>query len=188
VGIAALVGAQVGGRLAGTSGPTTVVRAGIVVELAGVLIAAVILRTRIDWAPLGATLAVFGFGAGMASSQLTNVVLSEVPRERAGSAGGVSTTNNALGSALGVAIVGAVLRVGTLDVGAARWALVTAAAMLGAGVVASFTLPVIRPAHPAPAPGPEAARGLEGAGRGAAWQRPGLPPYVPQFPRRGPCL
>jgi EmrB/QacA subfamily drug resistance transporter len=168
VGVAALVGAQAGGRLAGSSGPTTVVRAGIVVELAGVLAAAVILRTGIDWAPLAATLAVFGFGAGMASSQLTNVVLSEVPRERAGSASGVSTTNNALGAALGVAIVGAVLRVGTLDVGAARWALLAAVAMLGVGVVTSFTLPVIRPAHPTPAPPAEPAKVLEGAGRGSA--------------------
>jgi hypothetical protein len=94
----------------------------------------------------------------MASSQLTNVILSEVPRERAGSASGVATTNNALGAALGVALLGAVLRVGTFsDAGSARWALLTAAALLAAGSAASFSIPTTRPgddAHSEPAAGP----------------------------------
>ncbi len=50
---------------------------------------------------MAATGSMFGFGGGMASSQLTNVVLSEVPPERGGSASGVATTNDALGAALG---------------------------------------------------------------------------------------
>jgi predicted MFS family arabinose efflux permease len=175
VGVAALIGAQTGGRVATRTGPTTVVRIGIFVELAGVLVAAAVLRSGVDWAPLAATLAAFGFGAGMASSQLTNVILSEVPLDRAGSASGVSTTNNALAAALGVAILGAVLRVGALDAGAGRWALVAAALLLAAGAVASFRIPAIGaapPSPPRPADGEpnrhQAARILEGAGHGAA--------------------
>ena len=173
VGVAALIGAQTGGRVATRTGPTTVVRLGIVVELAGVLAAGAVLGTGVDWAPLAATLVAFGFGAGMASSQLTNVILSEVPRSRAGSASGVSTTNNALAAALGVAILGAVLRVDALDAGAGRWALATAAGLLTAGAVASFTIPAIgaRPVSPAPPQGDEPNRQskiLEGAGHGAS--------------------
>jgi MFS family permease len=158
VGLAVLVGAQLGGRAAAKTGPTIVVRAGILLQLAGVLTAATILRTDIGWATLAAALAVFGLGAGMASPQLTNVILSQVPRERAGSAGGVATTNNSLGAALGVAILGAVLRVGTLTgAGSARWALLTAAALLTAGSAASFAIPTTSPgyhAHPAPTAAP----------------------------------
>jgi EmrB/QacA subfamily drug resistance transporter len=164
VGLAALVGAQIGGRSAGKTGPMTIVRAGIVVELAGVITAAAILRTGVGWATLAAALALFGIGAGMASSQLTNVILAEVPRDRAGSASGVATTNNAIGAALGVAILGAVLRLGTLSsADSARWALLVAAALLAAGSAASFTIPASRPVSmdqpkPATVPAARAAR------------------------------
>ena len=162
VGVAVLVGAQLGGRGAARIGPAIVVRAGIVVQLAGVMAAAAVLRTGLGWAPLGVTLAVFGLGAGMASSQLTNVILAEVPRERAGSAGGVATTNNALAAALGVAVLGGVLRQGRFtNASSARWALVTAAALLAAGSLASFAIPT-RQTAPRPAPGREPAS-IDGA-------------------------
>ena len=146
VGVAVLAGAQLGGRGAARLGPTIVVRTGILVQLTGVLAAAALVRTDISWAPLGAALALFGLGAGMASSQLTNVILAEVPRERAGSAGGVATTNNSIAAALGVTVLGGVLRLGTFtSAGSARWALVTAAVLLAAGSFASFAIPTSRP-------------------------------------------
>lgn len=142
VGLAVLVGAQIGGRMAGTAGPTKVVRAGILVQLGGVLTAAIILRPDTGWAALAVALALFGLGAGLASSQLTNVILSDVPCQRAGSASGLATTNNSLGAGLGVAILGSVLRVGVpSDAGSARWALLTAAALLVVGSAASFAIP-----------------------------------------------
>jgi MFS family permease len=119
-----------------------VVRAGILVQLAGVLTAGAILRPDTGWQALAMALALFGLGAGLASSQLTNVILSAVPRERAGSASGLATTTNSLGAALGVAILGSVLRIGVLtDAGSARWALLAAAALLVAGSAASFAIP-----------------------------------------------
>jgi EmrB/QacA subfamily drug resistance transporter len=152
VGLAALAGAQLGGRGAARTGPVLVVRAGILVQLAGVLTAAAVLRTDVGWPTLAAALALFGAGAGMASSQLTNVILAGVPRDRAGAASGVVTTNSAIGAALGVAILGAVLRVGTVNgVAGARWALLAAAALLTAGSAASFTL-ARRQATAAPSP------------------------------------
>jgi len=145
VGLAVLVGAQLGGRGAAKADPTAVVRAGILIQLLGVLAAAAVLQTDVGWAVLDVVLVMFGLGAGMASSQLTAVILAEVPRERAGSASGVVTTNSSLGAAIGVAVLGSVLRAGTVgEVGPARWALVTGAALLAVGSAASFAIPVRR--------------------------------------------
>jgi len=141
VGLAVLVGAQLGGRGAAKTGPVSIVRVGIVVQFVGVVVAAAVLQTDIGWFTLAIALTLFGLGAGMASSQLTNVILAEVPRTYAGSASGVATTNNAVAAALGVAVLGGVLRLGPFsDAGSARWALLTAAVLLAAGSLASFAL------------------------------------------------
>lgn len=146
VGLAVLVGAQLGGWGAAKAGPTVVVRAGILIQLLGVSAAAAVLQTDIGWAALAGLLVLFGLGAGMASSQLTAVILAEVPRERAGSASGVVTTNSSIGAAIGVAVLGSVLRAGTIgEVGSARWALATGAALLAVGAAASFAIPVRSP-------------------------------------------
>jgi MFS family permease len=143
VGLAVLVGAQLGGRGAAKADATVVVRAGILIQLLGVLAAAAVLQTDVGWTALAVVLVGFGLGAGMASSQLTAVILAEVPRERAGSASGVVTTNTSLGAAIGVAVLGSVLRAGTVgEVGSARWALVTGATLLAVGSAASFAIPI----------------------------------------------
>ncbi len=145
VGLAVLVGAQLGGRGAAKADPTVVVRAGILIQLLGVLAGAGMLRTDIGWAALAGVLVVFGLGAGMASSQLTAVILADVPRERAGSASGVVTTNSSLGAAIGVAVLGSVLRAGAVgEVGSARWALITGAVLLAVGSAASLAIPMRR--------------------------------------------
>lgn len=51
----------------------------------------------------------YGVGVGMATAQLTSVILSEVPVQRSGEASGMQTTVRQLGSALGVALLGGVL-------------------------------------------------------------------------------
>jgi EmrB/QacA subfamily drug resistance transporter len=141
VGLAALAGARFGGQAATNTGPLPVVRVGIVVQLAGMLTAAIALSTDITWGTLAVALTLFGLGAGAASSQLTNVILTAIPRQQAGSASGIATTTNVLGAALGVAILGAVLRSGPLTTAtSARWALATATALLAVGVAASLAL------------------------------------------------
>jgi hypothetical protein len=50
----------------------------------------------------------FGFGVGFASSQLTNVILSDIAPDKAGVASGANSTVRQVGGALGVAIVGSV--------------------------------------------------------------------------------
>ncbi len=51
----------------------------------------------------------FGIGAGMMSSPITNGVMSGVPKSQAGMASGLNSSSRQLGQSLGVAIVGSVL-------------------------------------------------------------------------------
>ncbi len=55
------------------------------------------------------TYALFGVGAGMVSSPITNGVMSGVPKTQAGMASGMNSSSRQLGQSLGVAIVGSVL-------------------------------------------------------------------------------
>ena len=59
-------------------------------------------------------LALFGIGLGFASSQLTNVVLSDIPNDHAGAASGANTTVRQIGAALGIAIIGSLLTTQTI--------------------------------------------------------------------------
>ncbi|MBV9094744.1 MAG: MFS transporter [Streptosporangiaceae bacterium] len=53
--------------------------------------------------------ALFGVGAGMMSSPITNGIMSGVPKTQAGMASGMNSSSRQLGQSLGVAIVGSVL-------------------------------------------------------------------------------
>ena len=55
------------------------------------------------------TYGLFGVGAGMMSSPITNGVMSGVPKSQAGMASGMNSSSRQLGQSLGVAIVGSVL-------------------------------------------------------------------------------
>jgi hypothetical protein len=60
-------------------------------------------------------LAIFGIGLGFASSQLTNVILSEISSAKSGVASGATSTARQLGAALGAAVIGSVLTVQTTN-------------------------------------------------------------------------
>ena len=69
------------------------------------------------------TYALFGVGAGMVSSPITNGVMSGVPKTQAGMASGMNSSSRQLGQSLGVAIVGSVLAVsmrGSIQAGFVR--------------------------------------------------------------------
>ena len=105
-----------GGALGAKRGPIFVVRAGIFLELIGVLgIGIVISPTTKAWV-LIIPLFIYGMGVGLATAQLTGVVLADVPVEQSGQASGMASTMRQLGSALGIAILGTVL-FGTLGSG-----------------------------------------------------------------------
>ena len=88
---------------------TRVVQIGIVLEVIGlVIIAFVVAPGHHSRRPAPAVRADFGFGIGFANSQLTNVVLSDIHPEKSGVASGANSTVRQVGSALGVAVIGAV--------------------------------------------------------------------------------
>jgi EmrB/QacA subfamily drug resistance transporter len=90
-------------------GATQVVRMGMVLEVLGIVgIGLTMSVTRNPWW-LVIPLIVYGLGLGFASAQLTNVVLADVPPARSGQASAMTSTFRQVGSALGAAILGAIL-------------------------------------------------------------------------------
>lgn len=90
-------------------GPTQVVRLGMFLEITGIVLIGLTLSVdRSPWWLIG-PLIVYGLGLGFASAQLTNVVLSDVPALKSGQASAMTSTFRQVGSALGAAILGAVL-------------------------------------------------------------------------------
>jgi EmrB/QacA subfamily drug resistance transporter len=62
---------------------------------------------------------VFGFGFGMVNAPITNTAVSGMPRSQAGVAAAIASTSRQVGSALGVAVIGAAVATGATGGGAA---------------------------------------------------------------------
>lgn len=97
------------GGLRGRISAIGMLRLGIALELVGVLLIGFLLDPALSWVALAGVLFTYGLGLGLASSQVTNVVLRDVPVERSGQAAGTQSTARQVGSALGIAILGTVL-------------------------------------------------------------------------------
>ena len=98
-----------GGSLSGKVAPVTIVRMGLAFELVGLILLGLFIGTDTPWWQSAIGLAVYGFGVGLATAQLTGVVLTDVPVSESGQASGTQSTSRQVGSALGVAILGTVL-------------------------------------------------------------------------------
>jgi EmrB/QacA subfamily drug resistance transporter len=108
-GISIILGTQIGAWLTRHITVTSVVRVGLLLEALGLLLMVVAISPELTFWSLLPGLVVFGIGIGFAGSQLTNVILSEIPNERSGAASGANTTVRQLGAALGIAVIGALL-------------------------------------------------------------------------------
>lgn len=97
------------GAFSGRISPVVVVRAGILAEIIGIAWAGFIIGPDAAWGWLVPALAIYGFGVGLATAQLTGVILQDVPVEKSGQGSGIQSTARQVGSALGVAILGTVL-------------------------------------------------------------------------------
>ncbi|GAA5206312.1 DHA2 family efflux MFS transporter permease subunit [Microbacterium kyungheense] len=97
------------GALSGRIAPVWIVRAGILAEIIGVAAVGFVIAPDASWVPLVPALFVYGFGVGLATAQLTGVVLADVPATESGQASGTQSTARQLGAALGIAILGTVL-------------------------------------------------------------------------------
>jgi len=86
-----------------------VVRIGLSLEVVSIIgLGLSISLTASSWV-LASWLFLYGAGVGMATAQLTSVILAEVPVHQSGQASGLQSTFRQLGSALGIALLGTLL-------------------------------------------------------------------------------
>lgn len=111
--VALAAGSFLASGLAGGFGrklaPVTMVRIGIVLEVIGVAGVGFAITPDSTWVNVVPFLFVYGIGVGLATAQLSNVILKDVPVEESGAASGTQSTSRQLGSALGIAILGTIL-------------------------------------------------------------------------------
>jgi EmrB/QacA subfamily drug resistance transporter len=97
------------GAFSGRLAPVWVVRGGILSEIVGLVIIGLVIAIDTPWWAICIGLFVYGFGVGLATAQLTGVVLADVPVQQSGEASGTQSTSRQVGSALGIAILGTIL-------------------------------------------------------------------------------
>ncbi len=100
-------------------GGRAVVRMGLFLEAVAVTGLGLSLSLTASGTVLAAWLFLYGAGVGMATAQLTSVILIDVPVAQSGQASGLQSTVRQLGAALGVAVLGTLL-VSTLGVATAN--------------------------------------------------------------------
>lgn len=98
-------------HVAGAIGPAGTVMLGLGLEIVGVLALAGFASTTVSTWLLVLPLVVYGLGLGLASAQLTSVVLSEVPVSLSGQGAAAQSTIRQVGSALGTAFAGTALSI-----------------------------------------------------------------------------
>ncbi|HLT82643.1 MAG TPA: DHA2 family efflux MFS transporter permease subunit [Phototrophicaceae bacterium] len=110
------------GAVAGLSrrlAPVVVVRIGLGLEILAIATLALLIRPESTAWLTSPVLFVYGTGVGLATAQLTSVVLADVPVERSGQGSATQSTARQTGSALGIAVLGTAffttLRTGTED-------------------------------------------------------------------------
>ncbi len=86
----------------------TVARTGLALEFVGLVVLGLVISPSVSGLDLVPALLVYGLGVGLATAQLTGVILADVPVQASGSASGVQSTTRQVGSALGIAILGTV--------------------------------------------------------------------------------
>jgi EmrB/QacA subfamily drug resistance transporter len=98
-----------GPPLARLLGPRRAVRIGLAILVLSILFLLSLIDPEIDTAAFNVAMAALGVGMGMLAGQLGNVVQSSVGAESRGEAGGLQNTAAQLGSALGTALMGAIV-------------------------------------------------------------------------------
>lgn len=96
-------------HLAARFGAPGTVTIGLVLEVSGVLVLALLLRADTSGWTIAPPLVVYGLGLGLASAQLTGTVLRDVPVHLSGQGSAAQSTVRQIGAALGTAFSGAVL-------------------------------------------------------------------------------
>lgn len=107
--VGAFFAAPLSATLARRFGPRRAVSVGMGLEVIGIFLTVLVISPSTSGLLLAVPLFVYGIGVGLATAQLTSIVLSEIPPARSGLASGTNSTLRQVGSALGVAILGTIL-------------------------------------------------------------------------------
>ncbi len=110
--LGSFIASGAGAGMARRMGPVPVIRLGMGLEVAGVLLITLVLSTSVTGWAMAPGLFLYGLGVGFATAQLTGVILSEVPVAESGMASAVQSTSRQDGAAIGTALLGAVLVTG----------------------------------------------------------------------------
>lgn len=99
----------VSGAMGSRVTPIALVRLGIASEIVGVAGLGWAISATASWLNVVPFLFLYGIGLGLATAQLTGVVLKDVPVRLSGQGSGTQSTARQIGSALGIAVLGTVL-------------------------------------------------------------------------------
>jgi EmrB/QacA subfamily drug resistance transporter len=95
-------------RLSRRIGAARMLQTGMAIETVAVLLIGLTTRADTTGYQLAPWMLIYGIGLGLTTAQLTSIVLRDVPPARAGLASGTQSTARQIGSALGIALIGAV--------------------------------------------------------------------------------
>jgi EmrB/QacA subfamily drug resistance transporter len=147
-GILIAIAAPIAGRMTRYVSITSIVRTGLALQSIGLLTVALAISADVSFLALLPGMMVFGVGVGFASSQLTNVILSDIDPGKAGVAGGTNTTVRQIGLALGIATFASFVDASTRANGSpsavadgVRPAMYLAAGVVAFGAGLSFLIP-----------------------------------------------
>ena len=124
--ISVFIFAPVAGLLATRFGPKWIVTTGVTLEAIALFSLSQIISVDNPVYYLYPILVIYGAGVGLAISQLTSTVLQSIPWQKAGVGSGANNTVRQIGSAFGIAVIGAVLVAQISAVGLADLAVSTA--------------------------------------------------------------
>lgn len=109
VSITMFIMAFLGARMSSRFTPHKIVKAGLWVLLVAVWVLAGTIEPVLEGSAFGLSMALLGVGMGLLASQLGNVIQSAVGANDRSEAGGLQYTAQQLGSAIGTALIGAVV-------------------------------------------------------------------------------
>ena len=107
----AFLAAPFAAKLSQRYGGRFVVRIGMALEVVGTAGLGLVFAPGMPWWHFEPFLFLYGFGIGLATAQLTSVILVDVPTAQSGEASGIQSTSRQVGSALGIAILGTALAI-----------------------------------------------------------------------------
>src|SRR5205809_1164316 len=120
--ISVFIFAPIAGVLATRFGPKWIITTGMVLEAVALFSMSQIISIANPVYYIYPVLVVYGAGVGLAISQVTSTVLMSIPWQKAGVGSGANNTVRQIGSAFGIAVIGAILVAQISTVGQAELA------------------------------------------------------------------